>query len=227
MRLGLVLVLLSGCVSSTSSSSSSSGSSGSGDGTTSSGGSSVASSQDLPDAAVTTDAGQPGDAGFVCVFPDIPPPSDGGMAACTLQNTEAEGSYEGQWVGRVFGNIAIAGDFDFHTSGTVTFDVVCGGDKLVVDGMLEGVANAPDGGAGGYPFSGRLYGLFDEQTGEVDMIVDPATLTVAFIMGTFKVAMTGGRQVNGAWEGPWCGVSTNPTGGNGQGSWTASKVTTP
>jgi len=169
------------------------------------------------------DAGPMGDAGFVCQFPDIPAPPDASVPPCELGSVEAEGQYEGVWNGRVFGELTLTGPFDLNSGGDVSFEVVCGGDKLLIAGQLQGTASAPDGGPQ-YPFSGRLYGEFNEATGEVQMVVDPATLTVAFITGTFRVSLTGERQANGAWEGPWCGVSVSPPGGNGFGTWSAAKI---
>lgn len=171
-----------------------------------------------------TDAGT--DAGPVCAFPPIPQPDGGGPDAgedCTLQSTEGTGHFEGTWDGRVWGELALAGAFDLPATGELAFDVYCGGDKLLVSGALEGEAMAPDAGPNApvFPFSGPLWGEFDLATGEVEMIVQPATLVIGPFSGTFRVSMGGVRANDSFEDGVWCGDSLNPTGAFGEGTWTA------
>jgi hypothetical protein len=190
---------------------------------------------DEADGGVDADAGvdagaDAGDAGFVCSFPDFTaPPPDAGRPDCTLENVEGTGLFEGTWEGQVFGEIALAGPFDLPAAGEMSFEIYCGEDKLLVDGLLEGVAyedpdNPPDGGAGGFPFSGRMFGEFELATGLIRILVDPATLQVGPFNGTFRVSM-GGQRVNDDFdEGTWCGETTNPVGGEGGGAWRAEIV---
>ena len=92
---------------------------------------------------------------------------------------------------------------------------------LLVDGQLEGEAANPTDGGADFPFNGRIFGEFNPLTAEIELIVDPATLTLGFYNGTFKVAMRGTRVNNSFQGGDWCGVTLDPPGGMGGGSWTA------
>ncbi len=169
------------------------------------------------------------DAGFVCVMPAIEPPPelapDAGPPDCALDNVEGStGHFEGTWEGVVFGAFPFTGAFELPARGEMDFEIYCGDDKLLVDGILEGRAyQHPDAGPDepGHPFSGRLYGEYSLATGVVTMLVNPATLTVGPLTGTFQVAMDAHR-VNDAFEdGAWCGVTISPEGGAGEGSWRA------
>lgn len=174
------------------------------------------------------DAGLP-DAGFTCPMPPIDPPpelpEDAGPPACVLQGIDgAIGRFDGTWEGDVFGEFAISGPFELPARGEMAFDIYCGDDKLLVDGTLEGRAyQHPDAGPEepGHPFSGRLYGEYDLETGRVTMIVNPATLQVGIFVGTFQVAMSGQRVDDAFEDGEWCGQTISPPGGNGEGTWTA------
>lgn len=174
------------------------------------------------------DAG-PADAGFVCAMPDIEPPpaleDDAGPPACVLTNIEgATGRFDGTWEGMVFGAFPLVGPFELPARGEMTFEIYCGDDKLLVDGMLEGRAyQHPDAGPDepGHPFSGRLYGEYDLESGLVTMVVNPATLNVGSFTGTFQVGMSGQRVNDSFEDGEWCGQTISPPGGNGEGTWRA------
>lgn len=176
------------------------------------------------------DAGS--DAGFICVMPAIEPPpvleGDAGPPDCVLDNVEGStGHFEGSWDGLVFGQFPFTGAFELPARGEMAFDVYCGDDKLLVDGILEGRAyQHPDAGPDepGHPFSGRLYGEYSLATGVVTMMVNPATLTVGPLTGTFQVAMDAHRANDAFEDGAWCGVTISPEGGSGEGSWRADLI---
>lgn len=188
-----------------------------------------------PDDAGHSDGGSdagPADAGFVCEMPPLEPPPeqdpDAGPPDCVLDDIDgATGHFEGTWEGVVFGSFPLTGPFELTASGEMSFDIVCGDDKLLVDGILEGRAyQHPDAGPDepGHPFSGRLYGEYSLASGFVTMLVNPATLTVGPFTGTFQVAMSGQRANDAFEEGSWCGVTISPEGGAGEGSWRADLI---
>lgn len=176
--------------------------------------------------------GGPADAGFVCEMPDIPVPADAGADAgppdCALDDTEGStGYFEGTWEGVVFGSFPLTGPFELSSRGEMAFEIYCGDDKLLVDGLLEGRAyEHPDAGPEepGHPFSGRLYGEYSLATGVVTMVVNPATLQVGPFTGTFQVAMNGYRENDAFEDGSWCGVTISPEGGAGDGTWRADLI---
>jgi hypothetical protein len=169
------------------------------------------------------DAG-PVDAGFMCVFPDLDPPAtaDAGPEPCDEDLQGFDGYFAGTWEGDISGALDLTGPFAFPASGEMTFEIVCSGEKLLVDGVLEGEAENPTDGGAGFPFFGQLYGEFDPATATVQLVANPVTLNLGFYSGTFKVQMTGERVNNTFQGGNWCGVTLDPPGGQGEGTWTAS-----
>lgn len=176
------------------------------------------------------DAGD-GDAGEACAFPPLQPPPDAGgeTPSCDLEDTRGAGEYEGTWEGQVYGSFPLSGPFDLPASGEMEFVIYCGADKLLVDGELTGRAyQHPDAGPDqpGHPFSGRMFGELDPQSGSLLILVDPASLVVGPFTGTFKVAMSALRQDDNTFEeGAWCGVTVEPEGGAGEGTWRAEPST--
>jgi hypothetical protein len=164
------------------------------------------------------------DGGFMCTFPDLDPPagSDAGPEPCDEDLQGFDGYFAGTWEGDISGDLALTGPFAFPASGEMTFEIVCSGTKLLVDGVLEGEAENPTDGGAGFPFFGQLYGEFDPATAMVQLIANPVTLDISFYTGTFKVQMTGQRVNDSFQGGGWCGVTLDPPGGQGEGSWTAS-----
>lgn len=179
------------------------------------------------DAGAASDGGEDVDGGFVCTLPPFqPPPSvDAGAPDCSLVGIEgALGRFEGKWDGTVFGSFPLTGPFELPARGDMAFEIYCGADKLLVDGILDGRAyQHPDAGPEepGHPFSGRLYGEYDLESGVITMVVKPATLTVGAFSGTFEVSMVGFRSGDEFEDGEWCGYTTVPAGGFGGGTWRA------
>lgn len=187
-----------------------------------------------PEDAGRSDAGQDAgapDAGASCTMPPIEPPppldEEAGPPACALVDIEgAIGRFEGTWDGTVQGSFEISGPFELPARGEMSFEIYCGDNKLLVDGTLEGRAyQHPDAGPEepGHPFSGRIFGEYDLETGAVVMVVSPATLTVGPFVGTFEVAMRGQRVDEAFEDGQWCGHTITPAGGTGEGSWRATR----
>lgn len=164
------------------------------------------------------------DGGFMCAFPDIDPPadSDAGPEPCDEDLEGFDGYFAGTWEGDISGELALTGPFAFPASGEMTFEIVCSGEKLLVDGVLEGEAENPSDGGADFPFFGQLYGEFDPLTATVQLVADPVSLSLGFYTGTFKVQMVGQRVNDSFQGGDWCGVTLDPPGGQGTGNWTAS-----
>jgi hypothetical protein len=148
----------------------------------------------------------------ITVADSTPPRGD---VPCTVDN-EAEGFYDGLWDGRVWGsNPLVGGDFDLDVDGTMSFEIFCQYDKLLIEGEMSGIAE------GSYPFRSDLVGEFDEATHDIEMDMVNASVMIVIIEVLFEAGLTGHLDGDTFVDGVWEGVSTSPTGAYGAGSWTA------
>jgi hypothetical protein len=167
---------------------------------------------------VGLDAGQMVDAGFICPIDDTEPPEpwgDAGPPPCTIENPQGEGFFQGTWEGHVWGAFSFSEPFDLLGNGTMEFSIICSGNKFNITGSITGLANDD------YPFTGQLSGEFFPLSGEIQIIINPATLDLGIAQGQFIANMTGQRQNDLFPDGTWCGISVIPEGSFGEGTWNA------
>jgi hypothetical protein len=124
--------------------------------------------------------------------------------------TDVLGHWNGHFDGRVAWRL-----LGTAVSGSVSFDLTCGGDKILLAGRMQGEGN-------GVPFRVDLEGIYNPATRGLEGRLVRGE--VMFNVGTvnFEGTLTGRHDANRFVDGRWSGMSTNITA-DGSGTWLAER----
>jgi hypothetical protein len=166
------------------------------------------------------------DADLVESDPDVPDAVPGGFTDCPTLGVSPY--WEGTWEGIVTYDLESDKPLKglFLVNGTLSFEIQCLDQKLLVAGKLEGLAEAA-GEVGQHPFAANIFGDFNyiERTIKADLLNGEVRLFKVislFFKGNFDGAVT----PTGTFEGEWDAVHTSNDLGltgeaSGYGDWKA------
>ncbi len=164
------------------------------------------------------------------VLEDVPGPADAPTLDGSL-NPISDCTSLGvapNWIGDFTGNIEYSLTVDLGVppkgtmpvQGILSFEIQCIDLKLLVFGSMEGTAQ------GEYPFSLKLSGSFNPDTGKLNAVIKEGKVTIIIATVGFEGQMSGTLAGLDSMAGQWDGYSTetNPPGlgeATGAGAWTA------
>jgi hypothetical protein len=161
--------------------------------------------------------------------PDVHNPSPSGFGDCPVLGISAE------WVGTFQGTVAYdmvesfpgaAKQGLFLVDGDLTFEIKCLEKKLVVAGLLEGVAQAA-GEIGDHPFAAAIVGDYDPVERRINAKMGEGEVRVFKVVSVFfEGGFNGQVNIDGEFHGTWDAQQTSNSldlegDAWGSGKWTA------
>jgi len=166
------------------------------------------------------------DADLVEADPDVSNDVPKGFTDCPTLGVSPY--WEGTWEGLVTYDLVSDEPMQglFLVNGTLSFEIKCLNQKLLVAGKLEGLAEAA-GEVGTHPFAANIFGDFNyiERTIKANILNGEVRLFKVislFFEGNFDGAVTKNGFFEGEWDGVHTGNDLNLEGdASGYGDWTA------